>query len=306
MKEIRSKIFAVAAIALMAVSATACESAVPDGGNTTTTVISDNDSSGDTTDVPVIPEADDDGSKISVVEVTDAAGEAVTNADSKPVTELVILDEKGTVITQANGEKAKPNLTTQKTSSDSTSAADIGKPPKMENETVDLNGIEVKKESYGPTLTLPDIEAKAGEEVKFKINVSDNTGFTALVAYLDVNKDYFEFVKKTSKGGDTDDPNYRDTALGSNMSVNPFQKDDDPTVNSLLCLFFDSSNTPMVGDAVFATITLKVKEGTPAGKYDLKFDADGDGNEDMCNIIEGSDVIVLNPKYINGSITIKE
>lgn len=64
----------------------------------------------DTAEEYVIPEKDDDGNKIEIVEVTDAEGAVVTDADSKPVTELAIVDEKGAVITDANGQNAKPNI----------------------------------------------------------------------------------------------------------------------------------------------------------------------------------------------------
>ncbi len=57
-----------------------------------------------------IPEVDEDGFKIEVVEVTDAAGEVVRGEDNKPVTELAIVDDKGAVITDTNGQAAKPNI----------------------------------------------------------------------------------------------------------------------------------------------------------------------------------------------------
>ncbi len=60
------------------------------------------------------------------------------------------------------------------------------------------------------------------------------------------------------------------------------------------------------GDVTYATIELKVKAGTPAGKYDLKFDADGEGNGTaMCNNIVDRSVVVPTPKYKDGSITVK-
>lgn len=57
-----------------------------------------------------IPEKDADGNKIEVVEVTDAQGEVVVDDAGKAVTELNIVDEKGAVITDAEGNKAKPNI----------------------------------------------------------------------------------------------------------------------------------------------------------------------------------------------------
>lgn len=73
----------------------------------------------DTTAEQVIPEIDDDGNKIEIIQVTDAEGAAVTDADSKPVTELAVVDDNGVVITEANGQNKKPNISSNSSSGNS-------------------------------------------------------------------------------------------------------------------------------------------------------------------------------------------
>lgn len=316
MKEIRTKLIAVAVLALFAVSATACEAAKPDGGTTTTTTVSDNsdssssDAAGENSDASAddesavseapVPEKDDDGSKISVVEVTDAAGSAVTDAASKPVTELVIVDDKGTVVTDAKGQNAKPNI---KPAPAVTKVADsIGTPPKMTDAPQDINGVKIENASYGPTLTLSSAEAKAGDTVQLKINITDNAkGFTALMAYVDANSEYFEIIESECNGGDRDAADYKRSQFGKNMTVNAYDK------GSIVYMFFDSQMKQAKDDGVFATVTLKVKEGTPAGKYDITFNTTGDGGAMGNNIEEGSSTVqIISPKYVNGSVTVTE
>lgn len=306
MKEIRSKIIAVSAVALFAVSAASCSSSVKPEGNGTVVVTNavtkaENNGESESTEAPV-PEKDADGSKISVIEVTDASGEKVTEKNGKPVTELAVVDEKGAFITDKKGNNVKPNLPT-------TTAADRivdnkGTLPPINNS----NEFTPEHIADGPTVSLPDIEAKAGETVTFKVNVSDNTGYTALVAWIDLNSKYFEFV--SHEGGDTDDSENEDTLQYNNTSFNVFEKKGVKDLKTLICFYFDSGFDSLKGDLTYATITVKVKDNTPAGKYDLCFDADGDGNDtDMCNNVveENGDkkILVPKPKYVNGSITVK-
>lgn len=303
MKEIRTKIIALAAVALMAGACTACDSVSPDGGNTTTTIVDNQAGEGEApvSEAPV-PEVDDDGSKVSVVEVTEAGGAVVTDADSKPVTELVLVDDKGTIVTDAKGQNAKPNIkATPKPAAAASPSSTIEKPPAMATATP---LIEQQVIADGPTVSLPKLEAKAGEEVTFKVEVTKNTGFTALVSWIEVNSKYFEFV--SYEGGDLDDPDNEDSDPYSCMSFTPYTKPDTKDLSTLVCLYFNSNMKPLEGDTTIATITLKVKDNTPAGKYDLSFDGDGDGNgAAMCNNYDGEKILIPTPKYVNGSITVK-
>ena len=192
------------------------------------------------------------------------------------------------------------NSSTEDSKASDSSKDDIGKPPKMNEDN--LPGQQTSND--GPTLTIPDIEASAGEEVTFKIDITDNTGFTALVAWLDLNDEYFEFV--SAVGGDADDEENEDSVMYSNLTANTFNKEDAPGTTTVVLLYFDGNLETYKENTTYATVTLKVKEDTPAGKYDLAFDAKGDGGA-MCNDCdrENEVVIIRTPTYKNGSITVK-
>lgn len=302
MKEIRSKIIAVAAVALFAVSVTACESAAPDSSTST----ADNSSGSSVSTEAPVPEYDDNGNKVSAVEVTDANGAAVTDANGAAVTELVLVDDKGTVVTEADGSKAKPVISSSSpaaTAATTNSLDAIGKPEAMKDDT---KSVPQQKVSYGPTVSLPDVEASAGETVTFKINVTNNTGITALVAWVEANKDYFEFDKAACVGGDADAADNEDSDPYSNLVFTKFDNPEAEDMDTLSCFYFDGSQTSLEGDVVLATVALKVKEGTPAGKYDLVFDADGDGEgRAMCNDYKDGIILIHPVTYENGSITVK-
>lgn len=118
----------IASLLMAALSLTACSS-VENPSTTTTNVkdsgsVSDSDSASDASDaadlydeilnVPftelVVPETDKEGNKIEVIQVTDAAGAAVKDEFENPVTELAIVDDKGTIVTDAQGQNVKPNV----------------------------------------------------------------------------------------------------------------------------------------------------------------------------------------------------
>lgn len=61
-----------------------------------------------------IPDTDDDGNKITVIEVTENGGAKVTDENNNPVTELAIVDKSGSIITNAEGSAVKPNISTDK------------------------------------------------------------------------------------------------------------------------------------------------------------------------------------------------
>jgi hypothetical protein len=198
------------------------------------------------------------------------------------------------------GEDSTGEDSTAEAKPSGNSAEEIGKPPKM-NEN---NLVEQQKLNDGPTLTLPDIEASAGEEVSFKVDLSDNDGITALVAWIDINTKYFEYV--SCVGGDADDEENEDSVMYSNLTANPYTKEDAADTTTLVCMYFDGSQQSFKENTTYATVTLKVKEDTPAGKYDLAFDSAGDGGA-MCNDYDREKQVLLirTPTYKNGSITVK-
>ncbi len=271
---------------IMALSFASCEKKQ---GNTTV----ENNSSAEGTSAPAV-ETDSDGSKITYVSVTDADGKVVTDASKKAVTEAAIADSKGNIITDTNGKNVTPNIKER--------IVTTNESQKNQTQT------EKKIDGEGPTLTIPsDLEASAGEEFKFKIAVTNNTGYCSLLAYLDVVDEYFEVVDIT--GGDTDDANNKKTpefeGLGNITTwegINNAKKNSGITCKVMLFL---NVQTPVIGDATFATVTLKVKDNVAPGKYDLSFDPKGDGKT-LCNALDSNNnTLVLQPTYVNGSVTIK-
>lgn len=282
----KSTILAILLSGLLAVSFASCEKKT---GNTT---VQDN-SSADVTSAPAA-ETDSDGSKITYVSVTDADGKVVTNADNKPVTEAAIADNKGNIITDANGKNIAPNIkerivTTNESQKTKTSS-------------------ETKEIGKGPTLTIPsDMEASAGEEFKFKIAVTDNTGYCSLLTYLDINDKYFEVVDIT--GGDTDDGNNKKSPEYEGFSGPNFWEGNngEKTEAGIKCavlMYFDTASV-IKGNTTYATVTLKVKDDVAPGKYDICFDPTGDGLT-LCNGLDSNmGVYELMPTFVNGSVTVK-
>ena len=92
----------------------------------------------------------------------------------------------------------------------------------------------------------------------------------------------------------------------SNLTANPYTKEDAPDTTTLVCMYFDGSQQSFKENTTYATVTVKVKEDTPAGKYDLAFDSVGDGGA-MCNDYDRENEVLLirTPTYKNGSITVK-
>lgn len=323
MKELRSKITAIALICLFSLSVASCADEKPVTTQTVVVTTSENENNNESknnsndsddtnasTEAP-IPENDDDGSKITVIEVTDSDGKTVTEAGGANVTEIAIVGKDGNVVTDAKGKNVPPN--TQAVTTKNNDRIVETKATQSDNAPLNtaLSGEETKKVDpigVGPTLTIPDnIEAKAGDEVTFKISVTGNTGYVGLIAWLDLNSKYFEFV--SYEGGDTDKSDYEFSPEYSNMSFNEYTKPNTKDIKTLICLYFDSSCTPLTGNTTFATITIKVKDNTPAGTYDLAFDPDTDGTS-QCNSVEddgsnGKKTVKLAPKYKNGTITVK-
>lgn len=281
----KKTILAILLSAIMAVSFASCESKK---GNTTT--VENKTTEG--TSAPAA-ETDSDGSKITYISVTDSNGVVVTDADKKAVTEAAIADNKGNIITDANGKNVTPNIKERIVTT---------------NESQKSNNSAGKDAPVlpGPTLTIPsDLEAKAGEEFKFKIKISDNTEYCSLLAYLDVMDKYFEVVDIT--GGDTDDTNNKKSTEFGGLITNIWDNNAAKENAGITChiMLFIDTQSPIKGDTTFATVTLKVKDDVAPGKYDLKFDPVADGNT-LCNKLDSSNnAIVLKPTYVNGSVTIK-
>ncbi|MBP1566122.1 MAG: hypothetical protein J6A58_10255, partial [Oscillospiraceae bacterium] len=160
----------------------------------------------------------------------------------------------------------------------------------------------------GPTVSISkDLKAKAGEEFTFTVDISNNTsGYSSLIAWLDIDLRYFEFV--SWKAGDPSASGYNRTPQKQNTANKEYTKPGTTDVLTLLQTYIDNSAQNLTGDNVYATITLRVKENTPDGVYPLAFDAQADGKA-MCNHVvreEGQEAypIVLEPTYVNGSITV--
>lgn len=259
-----------------------------------------------------LPEKDDDGSKITVVAVTDADNKPVTDAKGSEVTKVAIVDDKGNVITDSKGSEVAPNIketeatTTKKPDRIVTTAATTAaKPGDTPQSSKNENASPVLDD--GPTLTIPnDIEVAPGEEFTFKISVTGNAGYSSLIAWLDIEEKYFEFI--SFKAGDPDSSNYNRSPEKQNTTCKEYTKPGTTGLKTLLMFYFDASGENLSGDTTYATITLKAKEDINPGKYELCFDSVADGKTMANRVVpDGSQKTgaVLKPTYVNGSVTIK-
>ncbi len=309
----KSRFITIALAALLSVSFVACNKEDKKG---TTVTTSDPDSSKkDNTDSQkddnkegavttfVIPENDDDGSKITIIQVTDAENNPVTDTKGSEVTKLAVVDDEGQIVTDAQGSEVAPNITTPAatTKSDRIVATEQTQPNVAET-TAHPNASPVLAD--GPTLTIPsDLEAAPGEEFTFKISVTGNVGYCALIAWLDMNEKYFDFV--SFQPGDPDSNNYNRSPEKQNTTMNEYRKPGVEDTLTLVMLYFDGAAKNLEGDTTYATITLKAKDDLAPGKYDICFDPVGEAGNAMCNRVVNAEAVVLTPKYINGSVTIK-
>ena len=110
----KNKVIITALLCITSLCVASCskEKIEPEVSSTQNSSQEETNSSNETSEIS-IPEFDDDGHKISVITVTNDEGKAVTNKENTPVTELAIIDDKGAVITEANGSAAKPNISVQ-------------------------------------------------------------------------------------------------------------------------------------------------------------------------------------------------
>ena len=180
----------------------------------------------------------------------------------------------------------------------------------------ELKEQEVSKSEVDGGLKGPKVDAgtykvsKAGETVKLKIKVTDNGdgGFNALNAWLDVDTNIFEIDEKAFEAGDVDDPENEDSVAYNKTTTNVFKKETSAeNIQTILALFSDTEN--LEGDAVIATIPLKVKEGVKDGFYSLPFDAKGDGGAMSNRVVKNDDgrkPVVLNPTFLGAIVQVGE
>ncbi len=136
------------------------------------------------------------------------------------------------------------------------------------------------------TLSVPDVEAKAGEEVKVTVNVSNNTG----LASLKVNVNYDSVL--TLMGVEFN------SAFGSMVTApEPFANPEPLTMISPL--------SDVSANGVFATLTFKVAENAQNGykaNITLIYDEDDiyDGNYDnvATNVVNGSVTVIADEENV--------
>ncbi|MDO5560699.1 MAG: hypothetical protein Q4F95_14045 [Oscillospiraceae bacterium] len=300
MKKTQSKILAASLICLLSFSMTACKNDKIKDNSTVvvtqdTSVTSENDNSAASTEA-AIPEKDADGSKIVTVTVTDTDKKPVTQSGGAASTQLAIVDKDNNVITDTKGNNVKPNLPTV-----TTSAGGVIVTTKETQKDAAQN---IQTSADGPTLSIDQkIEASAGQEVTFQIKVTKNTGYSGLIAWLDIDKRYFDIIDY--KGGDPSDPDYKMSDQKNNMSISVYNKPNKSDIDTLVFFYYDQSLAQVTEDNTYATVTLKVKDSVPAGEYPLEFDSVADGKV-LCNsIADDKSIIESTPKYINGSIVVK-
>lgn len=320
----KSRLITIALACLLSVSFASCGSDKDDKKGTTVvtstteaskTAEKDDDSKSDDKDdkdtevtTVTLPEKDDDGSKITVIAVTDENNKAVTDDKGAEVTKVAIVDDKGEVVTDAKGSEVAPNIavteaTTTTKSDRIVTTAVTSAPDNSGNAETTKNPNAAPVLPDGPVLTIPDnIEAAPGEEFTFKISVTGNAGYSSLIAWLDVNEKYFEYV--SFEGGDPDSSNHKRSVERMNTSLTEYKKPGTTDLNTLVLMYFDPQAKNLTGDTTFATVTLKAKDDVKPGEYELCFDTEADGNA-MSNRVVNLDPVVLTPTYVNGTVTIK-
>lgn len=305
MKKTNSKILAVSLICMLSFSITACKNNKIKDSSTvvvtqdTTVAQTDSDAGtdsaaeGSSTTTAAIPEKDLDGSKIVTVAQTDASGNAVTVKGGAAATELAIVDEKNNVITNASGSNVPPKLP------ETTAAGGVI----VSTKQTQANG-GVQTDGDGPTVSIDKkIEAKAGEEVTFQVKVTKNPGFNAMVAWVDIDRRYFDIVSYVGGDPNVDDYDFSDEK--NNISFSVFNKPNTKDLDTIIAFYFDQNAKMLQGDTTYETITLKVKDGTPAGEYDLNFDSATDGKTQCNHINDDKSIARLKPNYVGGSIVVK-
>lgn len=310
MKQTKNRI--AAALAVCAISASFAACADKNNGNTSTSVVT-NEQTAAVTEI-TYPEKDADGSQISVVKVTDASGNVVTDAEGAAVTEPVILDMAGNIITNAQGAPVTPNFSQEQhiVATDVTAAGN--------NSSGSQSGTTLDS-SNGPTVNVTGPEdaatlnVKPGDEFTVKITSLENPGYTSLFAWLDVDTDIFEIVE--TKSGDPESDDYIESPARNNVSVKTIQKSENPSdytdnpntsanYSTIMLLYFDQTLEKVTDKTVLSTVKLKVKESAQAGEYTLGFDTVQNKGKTQANTIgDDNSVIKLIPKYTDMKIKVE-
>lgn len=176
------------------------------------------------------------------------------------------------------------------------------------NEISTVSAENTISNGQGPTLTaviLDKKEYKPGDTFTVQIKVTDNEdGYSALRSNIAMNPSVFEMVEWNP--GDPKEKNYSKTPQKSNTTMYE-EPDDDGNIISLNQLYFDSAADNFTGSNVFSTVTFKIKESAPAGKYSINIEPDeASGAQGNRVIKEDSDrtILVLDTKYIGAEFEI--
>ena len=153
--------------------------------------------------------------------------------------------------------------------------------------------ISVDPDKLGPTVELSSANGNAGDTVKMKVLIKNNTkGFSQLNTKIDYDTTLFSVVSNI--GGDTDDSSYKRSNAYKNYSSGT-----DFPANGM---YADSQLADVKGDYVLATISFKIADNCPNGTYTIKFDPKGSTNgKDMCNMADQTELI---PVFVNGTLTV--
>ncbi len=313
MSQNKSRLTAIALICMLTVSFASCNKKNED--DSATKVVTDIKHNQVTT-VPAVtyPETDDNGNKITMVEVTDESGKKVTDAKGSVVTQVGVLNQSGLLVTDKNGALVTPSINVKP----HTAAANSAAPVTVSGNKEDENIIKV---SSGPTVRIlsadesDDITGKAGEEIVVKLSTDSNPGYSGLTSWIDINTDIFEIVK--CEPGDPTLPDYKRSKAKSGSSINQFKKSDNASLyiansnktdnyTTILCLYFDSKLEKLTEKTTLATITLKIKDDVKAGEYDLGFDSIQDKGNSQCNYVDDAKQIVsATPKFIDAKVKVQ-
>ncbi len=316
MNQKKARITAVALVCILTVSLAACNKNKK--VDSTTTVVNNTNKAGDSTSVPeyTYPEKDSNGNKITMVEVTDKDGKKVTDTKGSAVTQVGVLDKNGAVITDQKGALVTPSLndnahTVEVKSTDAPAA------------NQDSSPVEVVEESNGPTVRLlnasdnsDQFTGKPGDEMVVKLSTDKNTGYAALLSWIDVNTDIFEIVKY--EPGDPTLADYKKSKAKSGSQLLTFKKADNaagyPTninktdnFTTIVCLYYDSKLEKITDEMTVATITLKIKDDVKPGDYSLDFDSIQDVGKSKCSYVKDGSTTIVNctPKYINAKVKVQ-
>lgn len=317
MNQSKAKITAVAVVCMLMLSLAACNKNNNDNSNTT--VLTNTDKAGEQTGVPAstYPEKDDNGNKITMVEVTDKEGNKVTDSKGSVVTQVGILNQSGILVTEKNGALVTPSL-----NNDKAHTVEVKPVTTVAGATENNQEGDVVKVDSGPTVRLLNksddsdtITGKAGDEIVIKLSTDKNPGYAALISWIDINTDIFEIVEYEAGDPSLADNN-KSRAVGGG-TLKTLKKSDSPSKYSLnsnksdnfttiLCLFMDSKLEMITEKTTLATIKLKIKDGVKPGEYDVSFDKIQDNGKSQCGYVQPDKTVVsATPKFIDLKVKVQ-